>query len=151
LDLDPPQILEITKNADPTSLFLSDKPKGGEQPISKLLGFSLQSLNIKYVVLRTAYAISILIPIDMETCYILHTSLMTIFPGEASPIVPIVRLQVHIQVPQERRPRSSVLGRRPKKIQLTFTGVQKTERSLGSVTQSFAVMGRKECATTACR
>ncbi|KAG8844128.1 nuclear protein localization protein 4, partial [Serendipita sp. 411] len=40
------KILEITKNADPSSLMLSDKPRGGEQPMSKLLGFTLETMNI---------------------------------------------------------------------------------------------------------
>ncbi|KAG8770796.1 nuclear protein localization protein 4, partial [Serendipita sp. 398] len=42
------KILEITKNADPSSLMLSDKPRGGEQPMSKLLGFTLETMNIKH-------------------------------------------------------------------------------------------------------
>ncbi|CAG7854314.1 Nuclear protein localization protein 4 [Serendipita indica DSM 11827] len=42
------KILEITKNADPSSITLSDKPNGAEQQLSGLVGYTLQALNIKH-------------------------------------------------------------------------------------------------------
>ncbi|GJJ13875.1 hypothetical protein Clacol_008132 [Clathrus columnatus] len=46
------KILETTKDADPNSIMVSERPRGGEIKILTLADRSLQSLNLKYVTLE---------------------------------------------------------------------------------------------------